>query len=177
MGEAAVGKSLNIIKKEDITLTAIADESIKNPTIKQDLLSTNKEIPTEYQTSADKKAIEDAGKSESNTAKDVIPQEKSTDADIAKVQEKITTTPEVKNSTLKQYADIFYTQIFDKFHPVYMAVKNVNENGVAFTKGGKLDPYENMRSQPGMVQTAMNFILQSPIKFKDLSNVVYHLIK
>ena len=219
LGETAVGKSLNIIKKEDITLPDIADQSIKDPTIKQDLASTNKDIPTEYQTPADKKTIEDAGKSEidpikeienlqlelnkakeevaqktmdkagiesidtslnkvselekqlAEKSKDVIPPERSADPDVAKVQEKITSTPVVKNPTIKQYADLFYTHIFDRLHPIYLAVKKVNENGIAFTKGGKLDPYENARSQPGMIQTAMNFILHSPIKFKDLSNV------
>jgi len=264
MSERAVNKSLQIIKKENITIPEIVDAASKNPVIKQELVSLNKDKPTAFLTEAEKKDIEQIGKSEPNPIieieslkseiekiksepdkkipedikatiknledsipsyantlnyerqgstrynelksqldnstkqlnelkskyqddkqsriielekklseknKNILNSEQSLDPDIAKVRSKIKSTPIFDNPTLKEYANVFYTHVFDKLHPVFLAVKKVNENGIAYTKGGKLDPYENMRSQPGIISIALNFILKSPIKFKDSKNI------
>ena len=58
IGEAGISKSLNAIKKQNLTITDVVESSVKDPSIKEDLVSKNNEQIRSYQTVEDKKAIE-----------------------------------------------------------------------------------------------------------------------
>ena len=72
---------------------------------------------------------------------------------------------------------MLFRSFLDKLHPILLAVRNVEKNGVKFTRGGELNPYEQMRIQPGMVGRAQHFVDISTLNFKDKANVGKPLMK
>ena len=109
--------------------------------------------------------------------KNIIQPEKSTDPDIAKIQEKTNFDPIKREVTLKEINDSATMAFLDKLHPILLAVRNVEKNGTKFTRGGELNPYEQIRIQPGMVGRAQHFVDISTLSFADKANVGKPLMK
>jgi len=71
-----------------------------------------------------------------------------------------------EGKTVKDYVNIIAESFLDKIHPIFRAVKRV-ENKT--TVKDKLNAYETFRIQPGLIGRAITFLEKGTINAKDLS--------
>tara|TARA_R100001463_G_scaffold15460_1_gene40414 strand:- start:279 stop:3842 length:3564 start_codon:yes stop_codon:yes gene_type:complete len=161
-GERAVSKYINASKKTGKKPAEVFEDTINDPTIREDIVSRNIENPRAYKNIIEKKP-------KKVKAEQFIKPEKSKDPDIAQVQQKIS----FDSKPVKTYAgDIFNTFKFDwldKLHPILRTVKEGEKIGVK-VKEGTLNPYELARLQPGMISRGEYFLKNSTLDFKTLKD-------
>jgi len=168
LGELGARKAIEQVKKTGKKPAEIYEDTIVDPTIREDIGSKNIEIARTYEPIVEKKI-------EPPKIVETIKSEKSLDPDIAKVQEKISFDPvEVKTST-KDIINNFTFNWLDKLHPILRTVKEAERLGVK-TQEGTLNPYELARLQPGMISRAEHFLKYGVLDFKTLENKSQPLI-
>lgn len=159
-GERAISKYIKQTKDTGKKPSEIYEDTIIDPTIREDIVSKNIETPRSYEPLIDKPAVEPK-------PIEVIKQEKSIDPDIAKVQEKISSGPTEVKTTFTDLKNNLVYQWLDKLNPILRVVKEGEKIGVK-VKEGTLNPYELARIQPGMISRGEHFIKYGTLDFKTL---------
>ena len=80
-----------------------------------------------------------------------------------------TRIPKSNLPSMKEFKTQLTTMLFDKLHPIYNAVRTY-ENAKGKFPEGTLDPYKQMRIQPGMENRAVHFTEFGTLDFKTLNN-------
>ena len=162
LGEKGAKKVIEQAKNTGKKPAEIYEDSIIDPTIREDIGSKNIEVARTYERISEVKV-------EPIKAVETIKSEKSIDPDVAKVQEKISFDPiEVKTST-KDIINNFTFNWLDKLHPILRTVREAEKLGVK-TQEGTLNPYELARLQPGMISRGEHFLKYGALDFKTLEN-------
>jgi hypothetical protein len=162
LGEKGAKKVIEQAKNTGKKPAEIYEDSIVDPTIREDIGSKNIDVARTYERISEVKV-------EPPKIVETIKSEKSLDPDIAKVQEKISTEPrEVKTST-KDIINNFTFNWLDKLHPILRTVREAEKLGVK-TQEGTLNPYELARLQPGMISRGEHFLKYGALDFKTLEN-------
>jgi hypothetical protein len=162
LGEKGAKKVIEQVKNTGKKPAEIYEDSIIDPTIREDIGSKNIEVARTYERISEVKV-------EPIKAVETIKSEKSIDPDVAKVQEKISFDPiEVKTST-KDIINNFTFNWLDKLHPILRTVREAEKLGVK-TQEGTLNPYELARLQPGMISRGEHFLKYGTLDFKTLEN-------
>jgi hypothetical protein len=162
LGEKGAKKVIEQAKNTGKKPAEIYEDSIIDPTIREDIGSKNIEVARTYERISEVKV-------EPIKAVETIKSEKSIDPDVAKVQEKISFDPiEVKTST-KDIINNFTFNWLDKLHPILRTVREAEKLGVK-TQEGTLNPYELARLQPGMISRGEHFLKYGTLDFKTLEN-------
>jgi len=168
LGEVGVRKAIEQVKKTGKKPAEIYEDSIVDPTIREDIGSRNIEIARTYEPIVEKKV-------EPPKVVETIKSEKSIDVDVAKVQEKISFDPvEVKTSFKDLKKNLVFNWL-DRLHPISRAVAEAEKVGVKVQEG-TLNPYELARLQPGMISRGEHFLKYGALDFKTLENKSQPLI-
>ncbi len=160
LGEAGIRKAIEQTKKTGKKPAEIYEDTIVDPTIREDIVSKNIEIARTYEPIVEKKV-------EAPKAVETIKPEKSVDADVAKVQEKISFDPVEIKTNFKDLKNNLVFDYLDKLNPILRAVKEAEQIGVKGDKGS-VNPYELARLQPGMISRGEHFIKYGTLDFKTL---------
>jgi len=160
LGEAGIRKAINQVKQTGKKPAEIYEDTIVDPTIREDIASKNIEIARTYEPIVEKKV-------ETPKPIETIKAEKSVDADIAKVQEKISFDPVEIKTNFKDLKNNLVFDYLDKLNPILRAVKEAEQIGVKGDKGS-VNPYELARLQPGMISRGEHFIKYGTLDFKTL---------
>jgi hypothetical protein len=160
LGEKGVKKVIDQVKQTGKKPSEIYEDSIVEPTIREDLGSKNIEVPRAYEPLVERKV-------EPPKVVETIKSEKSLDPDIAKVQEKISFEPVEVKTTTKEILNNFTFNWLDKLHPILRAVREAEKLGVK-AKEGTVNPYELARLQPGMISRGEHFLKYGTLDFKNL---------
>ena len=160
LGAKGVRKVVDQVKQTGKKPSEIYEDSIVEPTIREDLGSKNIEIPRAYEPLVERKV-------EPPKVVETIKSEKSLDPDIAKVQEKISFEPVEVKTTTKEILNNFTFNWLDKLHPILRAVREAEKLGVK-AKEGTVNPYELARLQPGMISRGEHFLKYGTLDFKNL---------
>jgi hypothetical protein len=160
LGEKGVRKVVDQVKQTGKKPSEIYEDSIVEPTIREDLGSKNIEVPRAYEPLVERKV-------EPPKVVETIKSEKSIDVDVAKVQEKISFEPVEVKTTTKEILDNFTFNWLDKLHPILRSVREAEKLGVK-AKEGTLNPYELARIQPGMISRGEHFLKYGTLDFKNL---------
>jgi hypothetical protein len=169
LGEMGARKVINQVKQTGKKPSEIYEDSIVEPTIREDVGSKNIEIARAYEPLVDK--IPEKPKVVEN-----IKSEKSIDVDVAKVQEKISFDPVEVKTNFKDLKNNLVFDWLDKLHPISRAVAEAEKIGVK-AKEGNLNPYELARLQPGMISRGEHFLKYGTLDFKTLENKSQPLTK
>lgn len=162
LGEAGARKAIEQVKKTGKKPAEVYEDSIIDPTIREDVGSKNIEIARTYEPIVEKKA-------EPVKAVETIKSEKSIDADVSKVQEKISFDPVEVKTNFKDLKNNLVFNWLDRLHPISRAVAEAEKLGVK-AKEGTLNPYELARLQPGMISRGEHFLKYGTLDFKTLEN-------
>jgi len=162
LGEAGIRKAIEQTKKTGKKPAEIYEDTIVDPTIREDIASKNIEIARTYEPIVEKKP-------EAPKAVETIKPEKSADADVAKVQEKISFEPTEIKTNFKDLKNNLVFDWLDKLHPISRAVAEAEKLGVK-AQEGTLNPYELARLQPGMISRGEHFLKYGTLDFKTLEN-------
>ena len=160
LGEMGARKVINQVKQTGKKPSEIYEDSIVEPTIREDVGSKNIEIARAYEPLVDKIT-------ETPKVVETIKSEKSIDVDIAKVQEKISFDPVEIKTTTKEVLNNFTFNWLDKLHPILRSVREAEKIGVK-AQEGTVNPYELARLQPGMISRGEHFLKHGTLDFKTL---------
>ena len=160
LGEMGAKKVINQVKQTGKKPSEIYEDSIVEPTIREDIGSKNIEIARAYEPLVDKIP-------ETPKVIETIKSEKSIDVDVAKVQEKILFDPVEIKTTTKDIINNFTFNWLDKLHPVLRSVREAEKIGVKVQEG-MLNAYELARLQPGMISRGEHFLKHGTLDFKTL---------
>lgn len=168
LGEKGAKKVIEQVKNTGKKPAEIYEDSIIDPTIREDIGSKNIDIARTYEPISEVKV-------EPPKVVETIKSEKSIDPDIAKVQEKISFDPiDIKIST-KDVLNNFTFNWLDKLHPILRSVREAEKLGVK-AQEGTVNPYELARLQPGMISRGEHFLKYGALDFKTLENISQPLI-
>ena len=162
LGEAGVRKAIEQVKKTGKKPAEVYEDTIVDPTIREDIGSKNIEIARTYEPIVEKKV-------EPVKAIETIKSEKSIDVDISKVQEKISFDPVEVKTNFKDLKNNLVFNWLDRLHPISRAVAEAEKIGVKVQEG-TLNPYELARLQPGMISRGEHFLKYGTLDFKTLEN-------
>lgn len=168
LGELGARKVIEQVKKTGKKPAEIYEDTIVDPTIREDIGSKNIEIARTYEPIVEKKL-------EPVKVVETIKSEKSVDVDVAKVQEKISFDPIEVKTNFKDLKNNLVFDWLDKLHPISRAVAEAEKLGVK-AKEGNLNPYELARLQPGMISRGEHFLKYGTLDFKTLENKSQPLI-
>jgi hypothetical protein len=168
LGELGARKAIEQIKKTGKKPAEIYEDSIVDPTIREDIGSKNIEIARTYEPIVEKKV-------EPVKTVETIKSEKSIDVDVAKVQEKISFDPVEVKTSFKDLKNNLVFNWLDRLHPISRAVAEAEKVGVKVQEG-TLNPYELARLQPGMISRGEHFLKYGALDFKTLENKSQPLI-
>jgi hypothetical protein len=168
LGEIGARKVINQVKQTGKKPSEIYEDSIVEPTIREDVGSKNIEIARAYEPLVDKKV-------EPPKVVETIKSEKSIDVDVAKVQEKISFDPVEIKTSFKDLKNNLVFNWLDRLHPISRAVAEAEKVGVKVPEG-TLNPYELARLQPGMISRGEHFLKYGTLDFKTLENKSQPLI-
>jgi len=168
LGEKGAKKVIEQAKNTGKKPAEIYEDSIVDPTIREDIGSKNIEVARTYERISEVKV-------EPPKIVETIKSEKSIDPDIAKVQEKISFDPVEIKTTTKEVLNNFTFNWLDKLHPILRTVREAEKLGVK-TQEGTLNPYELARLQPGMISRGEHFLKYGVLDFKTLENKSQPLI-
>jgi len=168
LGEKGAKKVIEQVKNTGKKPAEIYEDSIVDPTIREDIGSKNIDVARTYEPISEIKV-------EPIKAVETIKSEKSIDVDIAKVQEKISFDPVEIKTTTKDVLNNFTFNWLDKLHPVLRSVREAEKIGVKVQEGF-LNPYELARLQPGMISRGEHFLKYGTLDFKTLENKSQPLI-
>ena len=161
-------KAIEQVKKTGKKPAEIYEDSIVDPTIREDIGSKNIEIARTYEPIVEKKV-------EPVKTVETIKSEKSIDVDVAKVQEKISFDPVEVKTSFKDLKNNLVFNWLDRLHPISRAVAEAEKVGVKVQEG-TLNPYELARLQPGMISRGEHFLKYGALDFKTLENKSQPLI-
>lgn len=162
LGEAGARKAIEQVKKTGKKPAEVYEDSIIDPTIREDVGSKNIEIARTYEPIVEKKV-------EPVKAVETIKSDKSIDVDVAKVQEKISFDPVEVKTNFKDLKNNLVFNWLDRLHPISRAVSEAEKLGVK-AQEGTLNPYELARLQPGMISRGEHFLKYGTLDFKTLEN-------
>jgi hypothetical protein len=162
LGEMGARKVINQVKQTGKKPSEIYEDSIVEPTIREDVGSKNIEIARAYEPLVDKIP-------ETPKVVETIKSEKSIDVDVAKVQEKISFDPVEVKTSFKDLKNNIVFDWLDKLHPILRSVREAEKLGVKVQEG-TLNPYELARLQPGMISRGEYFLKYGALDFKTLEN-------
>ena len=162
LGEAGIRKAIEQTKKTGKKPAEIYEDTIVDPTIREDIGSKNIEIARTYEPIVEKKV-------ETPKAIETIKSDKSIDVDVAKVQEKISFDPVEVKTNFKDLKNNLVFNWLDRLHPISRAVAEAEKLGVK-AQEGTLNPYELARLQPGMISRGEHFLKYGTLDFKTLEN-------
>lgn len=162
LGEAGIRKAIEQTKKTGKKPAEIYEDTIVDPTIREDIGSKNIEIARTYEPIVEKKV-------ETPKAVETIKSDKSIDVDVAKVQEKISFDPVEVKTNFKDLKNNLVFNWLDRLHPISRAVAEAEKLGVK-AQEGTLNPYELARLQPGMISRGEHFLKYGTLDFKTLEN-------
>ena len=168
LGELGARKAIEQVKKTGKKPAEIYEDTIVDPTIREDIGSKNIEIARTYEPIVEKKV-------EPPKVTETIKSEKSIDADVAKVQEKISFDPVEVKTSFKDLKNNLVFNWLDRLHPISRAVAEAEKVGVKAPEG-TLNPYELARLQPGMISRGEHFLKYGALDFKTLENKSQPLI-
>jgi hypothetical protein len=168
LGELGARKAIEQVKKTGKKPAEIYEDSIVDPTIREDIGSKNIEIARTYEPIVEKKV-------EPVKTVETIKSEKSIDVDVAKVQEKISFDPVEVKTSFKDLKNNLVFNWLDRLHPISRAVAEAEKVGVKVQEG-TLNPYELARLQPGMISRGEHFLKYGALDFKTLENKSQPLI-
>ena len=168
LGELGARKAIEQVKKTGKKPAEIYEDTIVDPTIREDIGSKNIEIARTYEPIVEKKV-------EPPKVVETIKSEKSIDADVAKVQEKISFDPVEVKTSFKDLKNNLVFNWLDRLHPISRAVAEAEKIGVKAPEG-TLNPYELARLQPGMISRGEHFLKYGTLDFKTLENKSQPLI-
>ena len=168
LGEIGARKVINQVKQTGKKPSEIYEDSIVEPTIREDVGSKNIEIARAYEPLVEKKV-------EPPKVVETIKSEKSIDVDVAKVQEKISFDPVEVKTSFKDLKNNLVFNWLDRLHPISRAVAEAEKVGVKAPEG-TLNPYELARLQPGMISRGEHFLKYGALDFKTLENKSQPLI-
>jgi hypothetical protein len=160
LGEKGAKKVIEQVKNTGKKPAEIYEDSIVDPTIREDIGSKNIEVARTYERISEVKL-------EPPKIVETIKSEKSIDVDIAKVQEKISFDPVEIKTTTKEVLNNFTFNWLDKLHPILRYVREAEKIGVKVQEG-VLNPYELARLQPGMISRGEHFLKHGTLDFKTL---------
>jgi hypothetical protein len=162
LGELGARKAIEQVKKTGKKPAEVYEDTIVDPTIREDVGSKNIEIARTYEPIVEKKV-------EPPKVVETIKSEKSIDPDIAKVQEKISSNNTEIKTNFKDLKNNLVFDWLDKLHPISRAVAEAEKIGVK-AQEGTLNPYELARLQPGMIGRGEHFLKYGTLDFKTLEN-------
>ena len=162
LGELGARKAIEQVKKTGKKPAEVYEDTIVDPTIREDIGSKNIEIARTYEPIVEKKV-------EPVKAVETIKSDKSIDVDVAKVQEKISFDPVEVKTNFKDLKNNLVFNWLDRLHPISRAVSEAEKLGVK-AKEGTLNPYELARLQPGMISRGEHFLKYGTLDFKTLEN-------
>ena len=162
LGEAGARKAIEQVKKTGKKPAEVYEDSIIDPTIREDIGSKNIEIARTYEPIVEKKV-------EPAKVIETIKSEKSIDVDVSKVQEKISFDPVEVKTNFKDLKNNLVFNWLDRLHPISRAVSEAEKLGVK-AQEGTLNPYELARLQPGMISRGEHFLKYGTLDFKTLEN-------
>ena len=168
LGELGARKAIEQVKKTGKKPAEIYEDTIVDPTIREDIGSKNIEIARTYEPIVEKKV-------ETPKVVETIKSEKSIDVDVAKVQEKISFDPVEVKTSFKDLKNNLVFNWLDRLHPISRAVAEAEKVGVKAPEG-TLNPYELARLQPGMISRGEHFLKYGALDFKTLENKSQPLI-
>lgn len=168
LGELGARKAIEQVKKTGKKPAEIYEDTIVDPTIREDIGSKNIEIARTYEPIVEKKL-------EPPKVVETIKSEKSIDVDVAKVQEKISFDPVEVKTSFKDLKNNLVFNWLDRLHPISRAVAEAEKVGVKVPEG-TLNPYELARLQPGMISRGEHFLKYGTLDFKTLENKSQPLI-
>lgn len=168
LGELGAKKAIEQVKKTGKKPAEIYEDTIVDPTIREDIGSKNIEIARTYEPIVEKKV-------EPPKVVETIKSEKSIDVDVAKVQEKISFDPVEVKTSFKDLKNNLVFNWLDRLHPISRAVAEAEKVGVKAPEG-TLNPYELARLQPGMISRGEHFLKYGALDFKTLENKSQPLI-
>ena len=168
LGELGARKAIEQVKKTGKKPAEVYEDSIIDPTIREDIGSKNIEIARTYEPIVEKKV-------EPPKVVETIKSEKSIDVDVAKVQEKISFDPVEVKTSFKDLKNNLVFNWLDRLHPISRAVAEAEKVGVKAPEG-TLNPYELARLQPGMISRGEHFLKYGTLDFKTLENKSQPLI-
>lgn len=168
LGELGARKAIEQVKKTGKKPAEIYEDTIVDPTIREDIGSKNIEIARTYEPIVEKKV-------EPPKVVETIKSEKSIDVDVAKVQEKISFDPVEVKTSFKDLKNNLVFNWLDRLHPISRAVAEAEKVGVKAPEG-TLNPYELARLQPGMISRGEHFLKYGALDFKTLENKSQPLI-
>ncbi len=160
LGEKGAKKVIEQAKNTGKKPAEIYEDSIVDPTIREDIGSKNIDVARTYERISEVKV-------EPPKIVETIKSEKSIDVDIAKVQEKISFDPVEIKTTTKEVLNNFTFNWLDKLHPILRYVREAEKIGVKVQEG-VLNPYELARLQPGMISRGEHFLKHGTLDFKTL---------
>jgi hypothetical protein len=160
LGEKGAKKVIEQAKNTGKKPAEIYEDSIIDPTIREDIGSKNIDVARTYERISEVKV-------EPIKAAETIKSEKSIDPDVAKVQEKISFDPVEIKTTTKEVLNNFTFNWLDKLHPILRYVREAEKIGVKVQEG-VLNPYELARLQPGMISRGEHFLKHGTLDFKTL---------
>jgi hypothetical protein len=160
LGEKGAKKVIEQAKNTGKKPAEIYEDSIVDPTIREDIGSKNIEVARTYERISEVKV-------EPIKAVETIKSEKSIDPDVAKVQEKISFDPVEIKTTTKEVLNNFTFNWLDKLHPILRSVREAEKIGVK-AQEGTVNPYELARLQPGMISRGEHFLKYGALDFKTL---------
>jgi len=162
LGELGARKAIEQVKKTGKKPAEVYEDTIVDPTIREDIGSKNIEIARTYEPIVEKKV-------EPVKVVETIKSEKSIDVDVAKVQEKISFDPVEVKTNFKDLKNNLVFNWLDRLHPISRAVAEAEKIGVKVQEG-TLNPYELARLQPGMISRGEHFLKYGTLDFKTLEN-------
>lgn len=168
LGELGARKAIEQVKKTGKKPAEVYEDTIVDPTIREDIASKNIEIARTYEPIVEKKV-------EPPKVVETIKSEKSIDVDVAKVQEKISFDPVEVKTSFKDLKNNLVFNWLDRLHPISRAVAEAEKVGVKVQEG-TLNPYELARLQPGMISRGEHFLKYGTLDFKTLENKSQPLI-
>lgn len=168
LGELGARKAIEQVKKTGKKPAEVYEDTIVDPTIREDIGSKNIEIARTYEPIVEKKV-------EPPKVVETIKSEKSIDVDVAKVQEKISFDPVEVKTSFKDLKNNLVFNWLDRLHPISRAVAEAEKVGVKAPEG-TLNPYELARLQPGMISRGEHFLKYGALDFKSLENKSQPLI-
>ena len=168
LGELGARKAIEQVKKTGKKPAEVYEDTIIDPTIREDIGSKNIEIARTYEPIVEKKV-------EPPKVVETIKSEKSIDVDVAKVQEKISFDPVEVKTSFKDLKNNLVFNWLDRLHPISRAVAEAEKVGVKVQEG-TLNPYELARLQPGMISRGEHFLKYGALDFKTLENKSQPLI-
>lgn len=160
LGEAGIRKVINQVKQTGKKPAEVYEDTIIDPSIREDIVSKNIEVARTYEPIVEKKP-------ETPKSIETIKSEKSVDPDVAKVQEKISFDPVEVKTNFKDLKNNLIFDYLDKLNPILRAVKEAEQIGVKGDKGA-VNPYELARLQPGMISRGEHFLNYGTLDFKTL---------